>query len=409
MQRKYIFIFINSLALLGSLSVKAQTDSGKLNLQDTAKIKMNTDAVFNRPFLSIGKFPLSLGGYCEANAIYSSTNGVGSNVSFQMRRMTLFVAGSIARHIRFLSELEFEDGAKEISLEYAAMDMELHPLFTLRGGIILNPIGAFNQNHDGPRWEIIDRPVSATKMLPATWSNAGFGFYGKRFSKNWGFSYEFYLTNGFNDKIINNDLGRTSLAAAKQNPERFEENETGILKTGRVALRNKQIGEIGFSAMQGAYNEFMKEGLKVDEKRNVSVIAMDWNLSIPALKTNIVGEIASVNVQLPNNYNQEYGKKQWGGFVDIVQPILRKPILGWSKAVLNGACRFEYVDWNVGKNRENGSNIFQDYRAIVPAISFRPVPGTVIRINYRYALTHDFFGNPPTQTTAWLIGFASYF
>jgi hypothetical protein len=35
-------------------------------------------------------------------------------------------------------------------ITYAAINVEFHPWINLRSGIILNPIGAFNQNHDGP-------------------------------------------------------------------------------------------------------------------------------------------------------------------------------------------------------------------------------------------------------------------
>lgn len=398
-----------SLCFLCSLPALAQTDTAGKKNSDTVKLKMNTDAVYNRPFLTTGKLPVSVGGYIEANSIFSNTDGVPEGLSFQMRRMTMFLSASIARKVRFLSEIEFEDGAKEISLEYAALDVELHPLFTLRGGIILNPIGAFNQNHDGPRWEIIDRPVSATQMLPATWSNVGFGFFGKKFSRNYGISYEFYCTNGFDQSIIDNDLNRTSLAESKENPERFEENETGPLFTGRVAFRHKNWGEIGVSGMHGAYNKFRDDGLVIDLKRTLTATAFDWNITLPWTKTNIIGEIANIGIQLPFNYNENYGKRQTGGYLDVVQPIIKKPMLGWAKALVNAACRFEYVDWNRGKQLENGMNIFQDYKAIVPAISFRPVPTTVIRLNYRYSLTRDFFGNPPSVTAAWLVGFSSYF
>ena len=101
-----------------------------------------------------------------------------------------------------MTEIEFEDGAKEINIEFASVDFEFNPLFNLRGGIVLNPIGAFNQNHDGPKWEFVDRPISATQMLPATFSNVGFGLYGKKYNKDWVFAYEAYLTNGFNDSSL---------------------------------------------------------------------------------------------------------------------------------------------------------------------------------------------------------------
>ena len=51
------------------------------------------------------------------------------------------------RKIKFLSEIEFEEGGEEVAIEFAALDISMHPLLNLRGGIVMNPIGAFNQNH----------------------------------------------------------------------------------------------------------------------------------------------------------------------------------------------------------------------------------------------------------------------
>tara|TARA_Y100001980_G_C14556926_1_gene354557 strand:+ start:195262 stop:195564 length:303 start_codon:yes stop_codon:yes gene_type:complete len=75
-------------------------------------------------------------------------------------------ASSIHRKIKFLSEIEFEEGGEEVAIEFAALDVNFHPLVNLRGGIVMNPIGAFNQNHDGPKWKFIDRPIAATEMQP---------------------------------------------------------------------------------------------------------------------------------------------------------------------------------------------------------------------------------------------------
>jgi len=63
-----------------------------------------------------------------------------------MRRLTLFVSSSISKRIKFLTEIEFEDGTKEINIEFASVDFEFAPLLNFRGGIVMNPIGAFNQN-----------------------------------------------------------------------------------------------------------------------------------------------------------------------------------------------------------------------------------------------------------------------
>jgi hypothetical protein len=378
--------------------------------KDTTGLRLNMDAVYNRPFIQVGKLPVALGGYVEANYQYLSENGISEGHQFQMRRLTLFVSSAISKRIKFLSEIEFEDGTKEINIEFASVDFEFAPLLNIRGGVVMNPIGAFNQNHDGPKWEFVDRPISATQMLPATWSNVGFGLYGKKFSKDWVYGYEVYLTNGFDDKIIANSENKTFLPASKENKERFEESFNGSpLLTGKIAIRNNKIGELGFSYMGGVYNKFKDDGLILDKKRRVNVFAIDFNSTLPKIQTYINGEWAWVGVDVPDTYTEQFGRKQQGGFIDFVQPILKRPMFGFDNAVLNAAVRLEYVDWNKGVFKSTGGNISDHVFSVVPALSWRPTPQTVIRLNYRYNWQTDLLGNPPKKLAGIQFGFSTYF
>lgn len=373
-------------------------------------LQMNMDAVYNRPFLQVGKLPVAIGGYAEANYQYLGENGISEGHQFQMRRVTLFLSSSVSRRIKFLTEIEFEDGTKEINIEFASIDVEFAPLFNFRGGIVMNPIGSFNQNHDGPKWEFVDRPISATRLLPATWSNVGFGLYGKKFTTDWVYGYEVYLTNGFDDKIIANTENKTFLPASKENKERFEESFNGCpLLTAKFAVRNRKVGELGVSYMGGVYNKFKEDGIVLDKKRRVDVVAVDFNSTLPALKTFINGEWAWTFVNLPDNYTEQFGSKQRGGFIDIVQPVVRKRIFDWDNAVINIALRAEYADYNVGKFRQTGGNIYDHVTAIVPAISFRPTAQMVFRANYRREWHRDLLGNPATKVAGFQIGISTYF
>ena len=378
--------------------------------KDSANRFMNMDAVYTRPFVSIGKLPVSLGGYMEANWQHLGTNGVSEGHQFQFRRVTLFVSSTISNRIKFLSEIEFEDGGKEIAVEFAALDIELHPLLNLRGGMILNPIGAFNQNHDGPKWEFTDRPISATQLLPATWSNAGFGLYGKHYTENWMMGYEAYLSGNFDNSIIDNSENKTFLPAAKNNPERFEEINSGLpLLTTKIAVKHNKVGEIGISYMGGVYNKFQDDGLRIDEKRRVDVFAIDFNTTLPKLNTFITAEWAWVKINLPANFTEQFGNRQQGGFIDIVQPVLKRKVLGWQKATINLACRLEYVDWNIGAFKSSGTKIGDELWSIMPAISFRPTSQTVLRLNYRHLRQKDILGNPPAKTGGFSFGISTYF
>lgn len=400
------------ILLLLLQTAMAQIDPALLRrpVKDTPGLKLNMDAVYNRPFIQVGKLPVALGGYVEANYQYLNENGISEGHQFQMRRLTIFVSSSISKRIKFLSEIEFEDGTKEINIEFASVDLELAPLLNIRGGVVMNPIGAFNQNHDGPKWEFIDRPISATQMLPATWSNVGFGVFGKKYNKNWVYAYEVYLTNGFDESIISNTENRTFLPAAKENSDRFEESFNGSpLFTGKVAVKNNRIGELGFSYMGGVYNKFEDDGLALDKKRRVHVFAFDYNTTLQKTRTFINAEWAWVNLDIADTYTEQFGRKQQGGFIDFVQPIIRKPMFGFDKAVLNAAVRLEYVDWNKGRFKSTGDNISDHVYSIVPAISWRPTPQTVIRLNYRYNWQTDLLGNPPSKLAGFQFGFATYF
>jgi len=407
---KYISLLLFSFILSFNSVAQIDTSKVKRTQTDTSKMQMNMDAVYNRPFLQYGKMPVAIGGYMEANTQYAVTDGITEGFSFQMRRMTLFVSSSIHKKIKFLSEIEFEDGTKEINIEFAALDFQFHHLLNFRGGIIMNPIGAFNQNHDGPRWEFIDRPISATQLLPSTFSNVGFGFYGKTYKPNFVWAYELYLTNGFNDNIIENQENKTFLPATKLNPDRFEESFNGEpLVSAKTSLRLKRIGEIGISYMGGVYNKFEEDGLTLDKKRRADVFAVDFNTTIPKSNTVITTEFAWTFVDVPDTYTQQYGNKQHGGFIDIVQPIIKKKMFGFEKASFNAALRLEYVDWNIGTFKETGGNISDEIVAIVPAISFRTSSQTVLRLNYRYEWQKDLLGNPAAKTAAIQFGISSYF
>ncbi len=400
------------ILIIVSFCVQAQIDPSLLRRvpKDTSSNLMNMDAMYNRPFLQIGKLPVALGGYAEANYQYLSENGISEGNQFQMRRVSLFISSSISKRIKFLTEIEFEDGAKEIGIEFASLDIEFNPLLNFRGGIVLNPIGSFNQNHDGPKWEFVDRPVSSTQMLPATWSNAGFGLFGKKYVKDWVYAYEAYLTNGFNDRIINNSDNKTFLPASKGDPERFEESFNGsMLLTTKAAIRNRKIGEIGLSYMGGVYNKFKDDGLILDKKRRVDVFAIDFNTTLPRIHTFINGEWAWVKVDVPETFTEQFGEHQSGGFIDIVQPVLKRPVFGFENAVVNLAVRLEYVDWNKDRFRSTGGKISDEFFSIVPAISFRPTAQTVLRFNYRRNWQKDILGNPPSKLAGFQFGLSTYF
>lgn len=397
-----------TLGLLTGTVAPAQPDTVRAGSDTTAQLHM--DAVYGRPFQQLGQGPVALGGYVEANSRYAGTDGVTEGLSFQLPRLTLFVTAAVASRIKFLTEIELEEGGREINIEFASLDLHLHSLLNLRGGVVLNPIGAFNQDHDGPKWEFTDRPVAATTIIPATWSNVGFGLYGKQARGLWAWGYEAYITNGFDGSIIDNAQGRTWLPAAKENRERFEESPNGApLFTVKGTVDHRKFGELGLSWMGGVYNTFREDGLELDRKRRVDLFAVDYQVRCGNRGPRITAEQVWAVVEVPDTYTPQYGGLQRGGFLDVVQPLLQRPVYGWKAATVDLALRVEYADYNAGTFQGTGDRIADELTGLTGGIGFRPVPGTVLRANYGYRWERDLLGNPAARTATITFGLASYF
>lgn len=376
---------------------------GPLLSQDTALVQ---GGIYQRPFIfSAGR--TAVGGYVEANGSWFRTDGISEGPSFEVRRFNIFLYSGVGRRLRFTSELEFEHGTEEIALETALVDFVITPSLVVRAGVLLPPIGAFNVNHDGPRYEFIERPIVSTEIIPATLSEAGFGLHGRLAPRGFALSYDLYLSNGLGSGVILNDQGKTHLPSGKGEGLVAEDENGSPAFSGRVAARSQKLGEIGFSHYRGVYNQYRIEGVSVDDRRWVSLTALDVETNLGPVALN--GEAAVARVDLPVDLAEFQGDRQWGFYVDAVVPVWRPRIRGLDSPVVNLGVRVDRADFNVGEFQQTGQVRGDDQTALTLALSFRPVNGTVFRLNYRNDWITDLAGNPSVRRAGVLLGVATYF
>jgi hypothetical protein len=367
---------------------------------------MAQDGLYDRPF--IGSLSnTSIGGYVEGNTNYFVEDGLSEGFSMELRRFNVFLFSQISQRVRFISELEFEHGTEEIALETALVDFEISPALVVRAGIILPPLGFFNQNHDSPRWDFVERPLVATDVVPSTLSEVGGGVYGRLALGDLLFSYDAYVTNGLGDGVLDNELGRTDIPSGKSEDQFADDNNGSPAVSARVALRRPGLGEAGVSYYAGYYNSYRVEGVQVDDRRRLSISALDLGASVGPAE--VRAELAYASIDVPPGLVELFGDAQWGGHVDVVLPVWHPDLSGYEAAVVSAVLRLERVDYNVGSFSSTGYVIRDDVTAVVPGIAFRPTAGTVLRANYRYHWTRDFPGNPAVRRAGFQVGFATYF
>lgn len=353
--------------------------------------------IYDKPYQTRMLGRIALGGYAEAHARYERVDGVRETAGFQARRMTLFAYNEISDLVRFAMELEFENGTEEIAIEFAAIDVRVHPAFAIRGGMILSPLGKFNLAHDSPRNEFTDRPLVSTELLGATLAEPGFGALGQLGLGAGGrVTYEIYATNGFSDGLITNSDDGTRIALGRHNVEDNNNSPAGV---GRVAWSPGLGHEFGVSVHHGAYNVFSVDGLRVDRRRNVSIAVVDAETVLRGFR--LGGEAARVRVDVPDGLRGIYASEQRGFYLEGTRDFWRGVVPAVPASTLSAKARLEYVDFDTAIT---GTSIAQ----LAVGLNFRPTEESVIKLDYVRGRGRDTFNNAAEHAFV-LASIATYF
>ena len=139
---------------------------------------------------------VSFAGYGEMlleNFNSENESGVGRapTTRLDFLRAILYAGYRFNDKFLFNSEIEIEH-ANEISVEFAYVDYLASDNLTLRGGMILLPLGLVNEFHEPTVFTGARRPETEQRILPSTWRENGAGILGSAGIVN----FRAYVTNG---------------------------------------------------------------------------------------------------------------------------------------------------------------------------------------------------------------------
>ena len=126
----------------------------------------------------------SIGGYGElhyTNLSTEKTSGNDHKEEVDFHRYVLFFNHEFNDKLRLFTELELEhslagngdDKKGEIELEQAWLQYDVTHEAAVRAGILLMPVGILNEIHEPDTFYGVDRNLVETKIIPATWWEAG--------------------------------------------------------------------------------------------------------------------------------------------------------------------------------------------------------------------------------------------
>ncbi len=323
-----------------------------------------------------GSSNVSLGGYVDME--YRDLNN--SESTFRQHRWIINVGAQVTDRIQFNSEYEIEYGGPDSSggdgeakVEQAYMNYLINDYINLRAGAILAPFGRYNLYHDSDINDLTDRPLLARDIIPTTWVEAGYGFFGE-FDPVIGsyedllLNYEVYVVNG-----LDAGFSDTGLRGAR-NSLKTDNNDSKAV-VGRLVISPFLGHEIGLSGYWGKYNGSGDAitGGAIDMLHNVGPFELISEYAYfdveesPTLTSDVANFFQGAYVQLNYHFWPEFLDDTFLGrsFSDPTFTLVGR--YGWASI-------HDDLDASAGENEEERYTI---------GLNYRPIDNFVMKFEYQ--------------------------
>jgi hypothetical protein len=115
--------------------------------------------------------------YGELN--YNRPTRANQNATADVRRFVLGYQHRFDEKTKVVTELEIEhavssaDDPGEVEVEQAYVERQVTPVWALRAGLFLMPVGLLNENHEPTAFYGVERNFVETAIIPSTWREGG--------------------------------------------------------------------------------------------------------------------------------------------------------------------------------------------------------------------------------------------
>ena len=188
----------------------------------------------------------TIGGYGELHYDMEANDGDGK---LDFHRFIIFYKHQFSPEWSMMSEVEIEhnmvysssgsdDGGGYLAMEQAHLDY-WNGTWGWQGGVILVPAGITNEYHEPPTFMSVERPEYNKYIIPSTWFENGFSFYGNMGNVNWNFT--------MTGDMLGNKIGSSNQALRKARLKGFESTTTDWTKTLQLSWTGMEGLKVGGS------------------------------------------------------------------------------------------------------------------------------------------------------------------
>lgn len=335
---------------------------------------------------------LSIGGYGEINYNQGFGEDTRSNGKLDVQRFVLMFGYKFNSRTSFVAEVEFEH-VKEVYVEQAFLQYQLTDNLSLRGGLILAPMGITNEYHEPTTYNGVSRPSIDKYIAPTTWREVGIGAIG--FIPELDMKYQAYIMNGFNgfDGSAKFNAKNGLRKGRQKGAESYMSSPNFAAKVEYFGIRGLNIGLSGyFGDSQSKAYDGLDEDIQADLDLadatvvGISMLGVDARYRSKGLE--LKGQYYYTSLSNTKDYNSlvveddgYLGSSMTGYYLEGGYNVLRS--LDTSKELIPFV-RYERWDTQNTMSSSYASNDKYDVSQITTGLTLKLTKGAVVKTDIQF-------------------------
>ena len=312
----------------------------------------------------------------------------GNNGELDVQRMVLLFGYKFNDKTQFVTEVEFEH-VEEVFIEQAFVNYAVGDNVSLRGGLMLVPMGIVNEYHEPTTFNGVERPAVDNAIVPTTWREIGVGVTGRFPEASIG--YQAYIFNGF--KSTENDdgeitgflKGSNGLRGGRQKAIRSTiDSPTFSTKVEYYGLPGLRLGLSGYFGRTQATDD-------VDDidGSSVGVSMVGFDMRYAKRRFTARGQFIYASLTDTEDYNaltsRDLGSALLGYYGEIAYNLL--PLNKEQR--LFAFARYENFDTHADTAGGLARNDAFNRTDLTTGLSYHIAPGVVVKGDYQFRSNND--------------------
>ena len=305
------------------------------------------------------------------------------NGEMDVQRLVLLFGYKFTDEVQFITEVEFEH-VQEVYIEQAFVNYALASNVSIRGGLMLVPMGIINEFHEPTTFNGVERPAVDNVIVPTTWREIGVGVTGRFNDLSLG--YQAYVFNGFKSASIDGEggingflKGSNGLRSGRQKGiQSTIDSPTFSLKFDYYGISGLRLGLSGYFGDTQAEDEIDAiDGSSI----GISMIGLDARYVYKRFtaRGQFINAVLSNTESYNNLTNKDLGSALQGWYLETAYNLLPQD----KKQRFFVFVRYEQFDTHAKTEGDLVRNNAYNRSDITTGLSYHIAPGVVLKGDYQ--------------------------